>query len=191
MNETSPELAIAILRGSTKEHVSNLLPLESIVRNYADAKHFNIRYVFEDLCPSVEKIPFLQREVVAKALGYCREYDIRHIIVPNIDHSFRDVEDCSETIRIITNGESSDDLFSINMAGITGTAIHVVENGIDSRDEQCLLILKIRATCAAEATRKRSARHKEAFTAMRKTGQRTGAIPYGWDAVVSTRISQN
>ena len=48
MNESLPEPAIAIVRGSIKEQ-------DSIVRDYADAKHFDIRCVFEDFSTSVVK----------------------------------------------------------------------------------------------------------------------------------------
>ena len=172
--------AIAIVRGSPKEQSSNIPVQERIARDYATMKRFDVRCVFEDQSRFAEKIPFLKREVAATALAFCREHGIRHIIMPDIDHAFRDVEDCRETIRILTYGESSDDLFAINVADIAGTAIHVVESGIDSRDKQCLLILTIRAKCAAEATRKRSERHKEAHKALRETGQNCGSVPYGW-----------
>ena len=184
------EPAIAIVRGSIMQQVNNMPAQERSVRDYADRKHFDVRCVFEDPCKSAEKIQFLKREVAAKVLAYCREHGIRHIIMPNIDHAFRDVEDCRETIRILTYGESSNDLFAINVAGITGTAIHIVENGIDSRDEQCLLILEIRAKCAEEAFRKRSKWVKEAFVTLRKQNRRIGAVPYGWDAVPSARMSK-
>ena len=180
--QTPLEPAIAIVGGSTKNQVATVSEQEHIVRDYADVKGFDMRGVFEDSCKSAEKIPFLKREVVATALTYCREHRIRHIIIPNIDRAFRDAEDCRETIRILSYGESSVDLFGINLSGITGTAIHVVESGIDSRDELCLLILTIRAKCAAEATRKRSERHKEAHKALRETGQQNcGPVPYGWN----------
>ena len=173
--------AIAIVRDSPKEQSNTIPTQERIAREYATVKRFDVRCVFEDQSRPAEKIPFLKRDVAATALAFCREHGIRHIIIPNIDHAFRDAEDCREAIRILSYGESSGDLFGINLSGITGTAIHVVESGIDSRDEQCLLILTIRAKCAAEATRKRSERHKEAHKALMETGQQNcGSIPYGW-----------
>ncbi len=178
------EPAIAIVRDSTKEQVNTMSTQERIVRDYADVKRFDVRCVFEDSGKSAETIPFLKREVAAKALTYCREHGIRHIIMPDLDHAFRDVEDCQETIRLLTKGENSDLLSAINVTGIAGTVIHIIENGIDSRDEQCLLILAIRAKCAEEATRKRSKWIKEGFAVMRKTNQKCGKqVPFGWDYV--------
>lgn len=109
-------------------------------------------------------------------IDYCKEFDIRRIIIAKLDRSFRNTIDCLQVI---------DKLRS------EGIEFNILDLDIDTSKANGRLFLTFLAAIAEWENRRREERQRDTMDVMKKENQRLGTIPYGWDAVKSmTRISK-
>ena len=179
----APEPAVILTRSSTVEQVNSILVQDSMARRYCEAARLTAFATVTDSGTSAEKVAFFDRPKVAEMFALMRLHGIRHIVLAKQDRGFRDTEDCLKTIRILNKGLRDGERVGVDVAGMQGVAIHIVEDNIDSRDERSMLLLTIKAAVAQEENRKRNERIRDTLAEIKPKGHRIGGVPYGKDAV--------
>lgn len=189
--DATPEPAVILTRSSTVEQVNSILVQDAMARRYCEAAKLNPFVTITDSGTSAEKVAFFDRPKVAEMFALMRLHGIRHIVLAKQDRGFRDTEDCLKTIRILNKGLREGERVAVDVAGMQGVAIHIVEDNIDSRDERSMLLLTIKAAVAQEENRKRNERIRDTLAEIKPKGHRIGGIPYGKDAVkCMSRVSK-
>lgn len=170
----SPKTLIYV-RGSTTEQQNTLRAQEDQARAYAKFRELEVVHVAVDEGESAVATDFLERPVVADMLERAQAAGASSLIITKLDRGFRSAVDLLGTIELLEG---------------RGIGIHILDLGLDPTTPVGKMVATILAAIAKFECERRSERQKEAFEAMRKAGQRTGAVPYGWDAVPSTRVSK-
>lgn len=171
----SPAIVVGYVRGSTDEQQNTLLAQRTQIEDYCRFKKFILARVFVDEGESAVKLDFYERPIAAQMVEWMRTNGASAVIITKLDRGFRGAVDLLLTI---------DDLSQ------RGIGMHLLDIGLDPTTPVGEMVATMMASVARYECRRRSERQKEAFTAMRETNQRTGAVSYGWDAVTSDRTSK-
>lgn len=170
----SPPLVVGYIRGSTEEQKNTIEAQTSSIARYCAGNGLDLRGNFPDSGISGSST-FMERPAVLEMLAFMQQHDIRQIIFTKLDRAFRSVRDC---------------VLTLDEWASKGVAFHIIEQKIDTSNAMGRAFLQLMAVLAELENGQRSERQVLAFDSMRKTGQRTGAISYGWDAISSTRTSK-
>lgn len=174
LDSTIRPIVVGYIRGSTEEQKNTIEAQTTSIARYCTGLGLDLRQTFSDSGISGSST-FMERPAVLEMLAFMRELEIRQIVFTKLDRAFRSVRDCVLTL----------DEWASN-----GVAFHIIEQKIDTSNAMGRAFLQIMAVLAELENGQRSERQGAAFASMRSTGQRTGAVSYGWDAVSSDRISK-
>lgn len=170
-----PLIVVGYVRGSTDEQQNTLVAQKTQIENYCRFKEFTLARVFVDAGESAVKHDFYERPIAVEMVAWMKEHGATAIVITKQDRGFRGAVDLLLTI---------EDLLT------KGISLHLLDLGLDPTSPIGEMVATILASVARFEIRQLKDRQRENFAAMRKTGQRTGAVSYGWDAISSTRISK-
>ncbi len=174
--------AIAYTRCSTQEQADSGLGLAAQterIRAYATMKDMTLLEIIEDPGVSGGK-PLGDRQGGQRLLEAIRRRKADAVIMLKLDRMFRNAGDC---LTVVERWEKA------------GVALHVVDlggNAIDTTSAAGRFMLVVLAGAAEMERNLVRERTRSAMAVMRRNGQRTGRIPYGYDlAEDGTMLTEN
>jgi len=158
--------AVAYIRASTEEQQATLSAQAQRCQHYCAFKELELVREFVDSGTSAT-VPFAHRQSAVELLTFCREHEIRQIIVSKLDRAFRDTVDCLLTVAKLQEH---------------GYGLHILDVDLDTTTANGQFFVTIMAAMAQWELKRRAERQKEALAVMRSQGLRLGQEPYGWTA---------
>lgn len=160
---------VGYIRGSTEDQKNTIEAQDGSIRRYCAGQSLHLARCFSDSGVSGGST-FMERPAVLEMLAFMQAQGITQIVFTKLDRAFRSVRDC---------------VLTLDEWASKGVAFHIIEQKIDTSNAMGRAFLQIMAVLAELENGQRSERQSAAFRVMRATGQRTGNVSYGWDAVAA------
>jgi DNA invertase Pin-like site-specific DNA recombinase len=158
------------VRGSTKDQQNTLAAQRKQIEDYCAYKGLRLAGVTVDEGESAFEVAFYERPMVAAMLAQMTANGATGIVITKLDRGFRNALDC---------------LFTLENLKSRGINLHLLDLGLEPDTPVGKLLLTMLAGIAEFENKRRSERQLAAFAVMRASRQRSGTVPYGWDAVPS------
>lgn len=175
MNTHSDTRVVGYIRGSTEEQQNTLTAQRTQIEAYCAFKGLTLVQCFVDEGESAFSVDFYERPIAAEMILRMEELGATSIIITKLDRGFRNALDC---------------LFTVQDLEARGIGLHLLDLQLDPTSPIGKLLLTMLAAIAEFENKRRSERQRAGFGVMRSQGQRTGTVPYGWEARPSWRQSK-
>ncbi len=167
------QILFGYVRGSTEEQKNTIDAQINELRAYARREGLDMPdwAIFVDSGTSAKKRMFFERPEIQNMLDTMREQGAVQFAVTKLDRAFRNVMDCLSALKTLKQH---------------GIRFHLTSMKIDMGTVHGEFFMTLLAAVAQMENGIRADRQSSSYMSMRRTGQRCGAVPYGWDAVPSS-----
>lgn len=174
-NMNTNKRVVGYIRGSTDEQQNTLTAQRVQIEAYCAFKGLTLLKCFIDEGESAFSVDFYERPIAAEMITRMTEIGAASIIITKLDRGFRNALDC---------------LFTVQDLESRGIGLHLLDLQLDPTSPIGKLLLTMLAAIAEFENKRRAERQMAGFAVMRSQGQRTGTVPYGWEARPSRRQSK-